>query len=151
MEIVRSTYIPAKALHLPVPNPEEQNGYVERLEQEQTRQSKTALSVDSQSNSGINSRHRQEALHDTEIDRKEGTSLTTRDTAPNTATKEGLAALSSGGGSAAFITQQLSQEAATLAGHLESTIHNNASQAYKNTLGLTATIMGLQGFREKFV
>jgi len=151
MEIVRSTYIPAKALHLPIPNSEEQNGYVERLEQEQARQSKAALSVDSQSNSGIHSRHRQEALRDAEIERKNSTALITgNETHPSTP-REGLAALSSGGGSAAFIAQQLSQEAATLAGHLETSIHDNASQAYKNTLGLTATIMGLQGYREKFV
>ncbi|MCG8490726.1 MAG: hypothetical protein MI743_03850 [Sneathiellales bacterium] len=151
MEIVRSTYVPVKALHLPVPPPEEQNGYAERLEQEQSRQSKAALSVDSQSNSGIHSRHRQEAVRDPDIERKGSTALTNREPAPRPSTKEGLAVLPSGGGSAAFIAQQLSQEAATLAGHLESTIHDSASQAYKNTLGLTATIMGLQGFREKFV
>ncbi len=65
--------------------------------------------------------------------------------------RKGLPQLPPGQSSSIFLAQQLAQEPENAAPAIESSLHRDASIAYRDTLGLTATILGLDGFRERII
>lgn len=63
--------------------------------------------------------------------------------------RAGLPQLPVGQSSSAFLAQQIFQNPEANTTEAQSPVHQQATTAYAETLGLTSTILGLEGFRER--
>ncbi len=145
MELTRTIPYPA-----PIPNPSafrqtETGAYVDiRTEDQQPRPYRRPVEAGDQH--GITGRRRHAVIVEADSRRPTVTSVFVHQ---QTATKKELKGLSQpplGQASSAFLAQQLSQEPSA---SKQNAAHQEATDAYGDTMSLTATVLGFQGFREK--
>ena len=149
MELVRTIPYPA-----PIPNPSafrqaETGAYVDIRTDEQQQQRTFRRPVEAGDQQGITGRRRHAVIVETDARRPAITSVFVN---PQTAPKRQLTGLSQppvGQASSAFLAQQLSQDPSLSETGDQYAAHQEASAAYSDTLGLTATVLGFQGFRER--
>ncbi|GEM_PF-3417916 len=151
MELARTIPYPA-----PIPNPSalrqvETGAYVDiRTDAQQPRAFHRPVEEGDQQ--GITGRRRHAVIVETDVRRPTVTSVFVN---PQTAPKRQLTGLSQppvGQASSAFVAQQLSQDLSLSESETDddqNAAHQEASAAYSDTLGLTATVLGFQGFRER--
>lgn len=136
MELVRSVSFPANMLHPTAVKRVDEDALVETREEMQTRVAARrhhALSIESDSTKST------------------VTQIVIQAPANQAPERKGLPQLAAGQSSSAFLTQQIAQFSDDKSADTQSPVHQQAAGAYGNTLGLTATIMGLDGFRERTV
>ncbi len=136
MELVRSVSYPAKMLHPTAFRQVDEDALVETREEKQARittRRDHALSIESGSGKST------------------VTQIVIQAPANQSPELKGLPQLAAGQSSSAFLAQQISQLPDEENGVTQSPVHQQAAGAYGNTLGLTTTVMGLEGFRGRTV
>ncbi|MEP3247907.1 MAG: hypothetical protein ABJN40_06705 [Sneathiella sp.] len=150
MDPVRSVSYPAQTLNPSAFRQAETGAYVELKTDDQQRARLNRL-IDTSDQQGVAGRRRQAILVESDARRPAVTSIFVQPQAQPKRDLPGLVQPPMGQSSSAFLAQQLSQEdGATMQGTTDP-VHQEAAGAYHNTLGLTATVLGLQGTRERLI
>jgi hypothetical protein len=156
MELSRSNIIPLSSQMPALQKQAEINGYVEQ--REQTNLQRVERRIESGDQQGITSRRQAPQI---DLRNRDAALIQQRNARQayvrRPAEDYGLEPLPFGQSSAPFLAQQVAQgqnfglNQSNIFTSQTTDAHQQASTAYTNTRNLTATILGLQGFREKVV
>lgn len=134
MELIRSVSYPAQTLHPATFKKVDEDALVEKREENRSR---------------VAARKHHTLAIESDSGKPTVTQIVIQAPANQSPELKGLPQLDAGQSSSAFLAQQIAQIAEEENTSPQSPVHEQATGAYGNTLGLTTTIMGLDGFRER--
>lgn len=146
MELIRSVSYPAKALDPYAFKQAEDASLAHRQVEEETIANRKA-----EERTRVLARRDQSHLLENERRQSTVTRIVIQAPANQTQKPQSLPQLPAGQSSSAFLTQQIAQAPEDSILSTTDSAHKQAETAYKSTLGLTTTILGLEGFRERVV